>query len=143
MGTLKKVNFRKKNWPLAARIRDESAGSRRERRSSDLRPPARRSVLAHAPWKKYPSPDSSHQTTSSPTSYQSSHTTLLVHTTNIASRHRTRTFSWFACSSTRQAARTHTHSNPKEPADIARIKSASRIVNLDSTCHSENLSPSR
>ena len=47
---------------------------------------------------------------------------LLVHTTNIASRHRTRTFSWFACSSTRQAARTHAHSNPKEPADIAQHK---------------------
>jgi hypothetical protein len=40
MGTGKNGHFGENFWPLAARIRDESAGSRRKRHSHDLRPPA-------------------------------------------------------------------------------------------------------
>ena len=41
MGTKKNTrSFWGKNVPLAARIRDESAGLRRKRRALDLRPPA-------------------------------------------------------------------------------------------------------
>ena len=62
--------------PLAARIRDESAGLRRKRRSLDLRPPAApsrlplrpacRSVPAHALRKKVSLASSSHPPTSGP-----------------------------------------------------------------------------
>jgi hypothetical protein len=45
---------------------------------------------------------------------------------NIAFRHRTPTFSWFACSSTRQAARMHTYSNLNEMRILPSTKSASR-----------------
>jgi hypothetical protein len=50
MGTKKKRSFWKKHFvPLAARIRDESAGLRCKRRSLDLRPPAAPSRLPLRP----------------------------------------------------------------------------------------------
>ena len=49
MGTKKTVILEKIFVPLAARIRDESAGLRRKRRSLDLRPPAAPSRLPLRP----------------------------------------------------------------------------------------------
>ena len=143
MGTKKSLfwKFPPSPWRLVYATRARVCGASAAHRTGP--PPACRSVLAHAPWQKDPPPNQAIKTHFRAHFLQKLSHNLLVHTTNIASRHRTRTFSWFACSSTRQAARMHTHSNPKEPADIAQKKSASRIVNLNSACHSENLSPSR
>jgi hypothetical protein len=49
MGTKKTVILEKNFVPLAAHIRDESAGLRRKRRSLDLRPPAAPSRLPLRP----------------------------------------------------------------------------------------------
>ena len=81
MGTTKKPLILGGNfWSLAARIRDESAGSRRKRRSLDLRPPA--APPSHTPLgKSIPRLIKSSKHTLGPASYKSSSYNLLVHST--------------------------------------------------------------
>ena len=83
MGTKKThVNFGGGEfWPVAPRIRDESASSRRKRRSLDLRPPAAPS--SHTPLVKSTPPLINSSKHVRPHFLQKLSHNLLVHTTNV------------------------------------------------------------